>query len=454
MNVSIYGVGYVGLVTGVCLAQMGHNVCCLDIDTKKIQMLKAGEVPIYEDHLEDLLHKMLAAGRIHFTTDMEVAVNHGVVQMIAVGTPPKSDGSADLSHVMAVANNLAQHLSEYRIIVNKSTVPVGTADLVQNTIAQSLQSQKKSIAFDVVSNPEFLKEGRAINDFLKPDRIVVGSENTKATAIMRELYAPLIDHGRPFVVMSTHSSELTKYASNAFLATKISFMNEMSQLAERLDADINEVKKGMGYDKRIGPAFLNPGCGYGGSCFPKDVSALEFLAEDLGYSARILKAVQETNKQQKEVLFHKIASYFDQDLKGKTIALWGLAFKPGTDDLRDAPSLTLMEMLWEAGANVRAYDPMAMQNAKKTYGDHPQLTLCDSAEASLQGSHVLAIVTEWPEFFEPDFTKIKNTLHQPVIFDGRNIYDPKLVAKHGIQYCGIGCGIMHVYPHCGKLVEQ
>jgi len=343
---------------------------------------------------------------------------------------------------MAVANNLAQHLSDYRVIVNKSTVPVGTADLVQSTIMRSLHSQKKSSVFDVVSNPEFLKEGQAINDFLKPDRIIIGSGSEKATSIMRELYAPLIDEGKPFVVMNTHSSELTKYASNAFLATKISFMNEMSHLAERLGADINEVKKGMGLDKRIGKEFLNPGCGYGGSCFPKDVSALECLAKDLGYSAKILEAVQETNKLQKEVLFHKISAYFDHNLKDRTIALWGLAFKPGTDDLRDAPSLTLMEMLWKAGANVQAYDPMAMQNTQKLYGDHPQLSLCKTPEATLKNAHVLAIVTEWPEFRDPDFTRIKNTLHQPVIFDGRNIYNPKTVAKHGIQYYGIGCGMM------------
>ena len=447
MKVTIYGTGYVGLVTGVCLAEMGHDVCCLDIDTAKIQMLKAGQVPIYEEKLEALLHKVQASGNIRFITDVKEAVNHGAIQMIAVGTPPKPDGAADLSYVLAVANSIAENISDYRVIVNKSTVPVGTADLVRNTMVRSLHAKQNSVAFDVVSNPEFLKEGRAVNDFLNPDRIIIGSDSDKATAIMRELYAPLIDEGRPFVVMNKRSAELTKYASNAFLATKISFMNEMSQIAERLNADINEVKKGMGYDQRIGSRFLNSGCGYGGSCFPKDVSALEALANNLGYEAKILRAVQETNRKQKTVPFHKISAYFDHDLKGRTIAIWGLAFKPGTDDLRDAPSLTLMEMLWEAGAKIQAFDPMAMGNASKLYGDHPKLRLCNTPESTLQNAHALAIVTEWKIFREPDFDYIKNTLLQPIIFDGRNIYDSKTVAQHGLQYCGIGCGLVNAAHH-------
>ncbi len=442
MKVTIYGVGYVGLVTAVCLSEIGHNVCCLDINDIKIQMLKEGRVPIYEERLEDLLHKVQSAGRIHFTTDLKEAVGHGVVQIIAVGTPPKSDGSADLSHVMAVVDSLAEHLSDYCVVVNKSTAPVGTGDLLRDTISRRLSLRQKAIEFDVVSNPEFLKEGCAVNDFLNPDRIIIGSESERAASIMRDLYAPLIDKGKPFVVMSTRSSELTKYASNAFLATKISFMNEMSQLAERLGADINEIKKGMGYDKRIGKQFLNSGCGYGGSCFPKDVSALECLAKDLGYSARILQAVQETNEQQKAILFHKISRYFGGELAGKNIALWGLAFKAGTDDIRSAPSLTLMNLLWEAGANVQAYDPMAMPNVQKLYGDHPRLILSDSPELALHNAHVLALVTEWPVFRNPDFEMIRNALHEPVIFDGRNFYDPKAAAAQGIQCCGVGSGIL------------
>jgi len=436
MKVTIYGTGYVGLVTGVCLAELGHDVCCLDIDAHKIAMLKDGEIPIYEEHLEKLLHKVQLAGRIHFTTDIKAAATHAVVQMIAVGTPPKADGSADLSYVMAVSENIAQHLSDYVVVVNKSTVPVGTADLVREKISNVLQSNNKSIAFDVISNPEFLKEGKAIDDFLNPDRIIIGSESEEATAIMRELYAPLVDQGKAFVVMNTHSSELTKYASNAFLATKISFMNEMSQIAERVGANINQVKLGMGYDIRIGNQFLNPGCGYGGSCFPKDVSALAVLAEASGYTPKILNAVQETNAQQKKVLFHKISQYFQNNLKDKTIAVWGLSFKPGTDDLRDAPSLTLLKMLWDAGAKVQAYDPMAMPNMMQDA--HPQLQLCPSAESALQNADALAVVTEWPEFKMADFSTIKAYLNQAIIFDGRNIYDPKLLAAAGIDYICIG----------------
>lgn len=432
MKVSIYGVGYVGLVTGVCLAELGHDVCCYDIDVDKIQSLQKGSVPIYEAGLEPLLTKALASQKIQFTADFNEVAQFGVVQIIAVGTPPMPDGSADLTHVLDVADRLSKTLKEHCVIVNKSTVPVGTADRVHQILGNS---------FDVVSNPEFLKEGKAIDDFMQPDRIIIGSKNERATNTLRELYAPLVDRGIPFVVMDLRSAELTKYASNAFLATKISFMNEMSQLAERLNADINAVKLGMGYDKRIGDQFLNPGCGYGGSCFPKDVAALEALANEYDYDAQILKAVDQTNERQKTVLFQKIEQYFDGDVSKRCIALWGLAFKPGTDDIRCAPSLRLMELLWEAGARVQAYDPMAMQKVRAHYGEHPQLKLCASAEEALQGAHALAIVTEWPQFSEPDFKRIKSTLLQSIIFDGRNLYDPKTVAAHGLQYCGIGHGL-------------
>ena len=432
LKVSIYGVGYVGLVTGVCLAKLGHQVCCYDIDVEKIDGLQAGHLPIYEENLQTLLANTIAQQKMHFTHNFNIAAAHGFVHIIAVGTPSKTDGSADLSHVHDVAKKLSNTLNDYCIIVNKSTVPVGTADQVHQLMGNR---------FDVVSNPEFLKEGKAIYDFMNPDRIIIGSNSERATQIMRELYAPLLDQGVPFIVMSPRSSELTKYASNAFLATKISFINEMSQLAERLKADINEVKQGMGYDQRIGNQFLNPGCGYGGSCFPKDVSALEALAKQLDYQPHILAAVQKTNEQQKQVLFDKILHYFNDDLSGRRIALWGLAFKPGTDDIRCAPSLCLMELLWQAGAVVQAYDPMAMKRAQEYYGNHSALVLCDSPESALKDAHALAIVTEWPQFLNPDFATIKATLHQSIIFDGRNIYDPKTVAQHGLQYCAMGRGL-------------
>lgn len=433
MKVSVYGAGYVGLVTAVCLAKLGHDVCCYDNDETKIGLLQAKQVPIYEAQLENLLKDTISNNKIHFTTKFNTVAEYGLVHIIAVGTPPQPNGSADLSHVHDVAEQLSKNLKEYRVIVNKSTVPVGTADAVHQVMGG---------AFDVVSNPEFLKEGKAIYDFMHPDRIIVGSKSERATNILRELYAPLIDQGIPFVVMHPRSAELTKYACNAFLATKISFMNMMSQLAEHCGADIHEMQQGMGYDPRIGDQFLNPGCGYGGSCFPKDVSALEALAKALGYPMPILEAVQVTNERQKSVLFQKILQYFDGNLSGRRIALWGLAFKPGTDDVRCAPSLTLIELLWEAGATVQAYDPMAMQNVQKRYGTHSQLQLCPSSESALNDAHALAIVTEWPQFLSPDFEKIKATLHQPIIFDGRNIYDPKLVASHGLQYCAIGRGLV------------
>ena len=432
LKVSIYGAGYVGLVTSVCLAKLGHDVCCYDIDAEKINNLQNVVLSIYEENLATLLADVVALKKIHFTDDFDHVAQYGFVHIIAVGTPPQSDGSADLSHVRDVTIKLSKILNSYRVIVNKSTVPVGTTDQVQQLMGNQ---------FDVVSNPEFLKEGKAIHDFLQPDRIIIGSNSARAIQVMRELYAPLLNQGVPLLVMSPRSSELTKYAANAFLATKISFINEMSQLAERLGADIDQVQQGMGYDHRIGRHFLNPGCGYGGSCFPKDVAALEILAKQFDYQPYILEAVQKRNEQQKCVLFEKIRRYFNDDLAGRCIALWGLAFKPGTDDIRCAPSLRLIELLWQAGAIVQAYDPMAMPHVRKYYGNHEALILCDSPEAALNNAHALAIVTEWPQFLDPDFKKIKAALHQPIIFDGRNIYDPQVVAKQGLQYCAMGRGL-------------
>lgn len=429
MKVSIYGVGYVGLVTGVCLAKLGHHVCCFDIDEQKINGLQQGIVPIYEENLEAFLSEVMSSNAIKFTANFNETADYSVLHIIAVGTPPQADGSADLSHVLDVATRLSQVLKNDAVIVNKSTVPVGTADRV---------SQIMGPDFTVVSNPEFLKEGKAIEDFMNPDRIIVGTNDPKAASLLRELYAPL---NAPVLLMSPRAAELTKYASNAFLATKISFMNEMSLLAERLGADIDEVKRGMGYDSRIGDQFLNPGCGYGGSCFPKDVSALHFMAQQSGLPSRMLDAVQQVNQHQKSILFQKISHYFNGDLNGRRVAVWGLAFKPGTDDIREAPSLTLLSQLFEAGAIVQAYDPMAMQNVRRYFSDSAQLDLKNAKEAALEEAHVLVILTEWSEFLKPDFSAIKASLHQPIIFDGRNIYDPNTVSDYGLQYCGIGRGL-------------
>ena len=438
MKVTIYGAGYVGLVTAICLAEVGHEVCCLDVDKQRVSCLKRGELPIYEEGLMELLHRNQSSGRIRFIEDPIVAVEHGLIQMIAVGTPSLSNGSADLQYVENVAHTIANHLSEYRLIVNKSTVPVGTADRVRSIISRRLENCGQLIEFDVASNPEFLREGRAVSDFLHPDRIIVGVNNEKSTALMRELYAPFIDSDQQFVVMDIRSAELTKYASNAFLATKISFMNEMSRLAECLGADIDDIRVGMGLDPRIASKYLYPGCGYGGSCFPKDVSAIKSMAEEMGLQPHILRAVMTTNEEQKAVLYHRINDYFDNHLKNKVIALWGLAFKPNTDDVREASSRRLMELLWSVGATVRAYDPMAMENIAKIYEDESRLVLCESAELALEGADVLAVVTEWDEFCTPDFQKIKCLLNHPAIFDGRNIYNPDEVRDCGIYYYGIG----------------
>lgn len=440
MHLTIFGSGYVGLVTGACMAEMGNHVVCVDIDEDKIKRLNAGEVPIYEPGLNDYIARNREAGRLEFTTDIAKGVDHGLFQFIAVGTPPDEDGSADLKYVLAVAKSIGEHMSDYRIIVNKSTVPVGTADKVSAKVQEALQARGETHEFDVVSNPEFLKEGAAINDFMKPDRIVVGTDNPRTTELLKALYEPFNRNRDRMITMDVRSSELTKYAANAMLATKISFMNEIANLAENVGADIEMVRLGIGSDPRIGYQFIYPGVGYGGSCFPKDVRALARSASGVGYKAQLLESVEDVNNRQKTRLFSKISAHFDNNLAGKTIALWGLSFKPNTDDMREAPSRVLMEALWEAGASVRAYDPEAMGEARRIYSNHASLTLCDSAEGVLDGADALAIVTEWQEFRSPDFALIKEKLSDPVIFDGRNLYDPSMLESLGLGYYGVGRG--------------
>jgi UDPglucose 6-dehydrogenase len=438
MKVSIYGSGYVGLVTGTCLAEVGNDVLCVDIDENKIAMLQRGDIPIYEPGLAALVEKNIAAGRLHFTTDPAEGVAHGLFQFIAVGTPPDEDGSADLQYVLAVARSIGEHMTEYRVIVDKSTVPVGTADRVRETVAASLGQRALETEFDVVSNPEFLKEGAAIEDFMKPDRIVVGTDNPRTAELLRALYSPFNRNHDRLVAMDIRSAELTKYAANAMLATKISFMNELSNLAERLGADIEQVRVGIGSDPRIGYDFIYPGCGYGGSCFPKDVQALERTAHEIGYHAELLTAVEAVNNRQKQRLFEKISLHFNGDLSGKTFALWGLAFKPNTDDMRAAPSRILMEALWASGARVQAFDPEAMDETRRIYGERGDLRLVESPEAALAGADALVTVTEWNVFRSPDFGLIKARLKQAVIFDGRNLYDPKQLRGEGFSYYSIG----------------
>lgn len=440
MNLTIFGSGYVGLVTGACMAEMGNHVVCVDIDDDKINRLNNGEVPIYEPGLDQYIARNHEAGRLEFTTDVAKGVDHGLFQFIAVGTPPDEDGSADLRHVLAVARSIGEHMNDYRIIVDKSTVPVGTADKVGATIQEELARRDADHQFDVVSNPEFLKEGAAIADFMKPDRIIVGTNNPRTTELLRALYEPFNRSHDRMISMDVRSAELTKYAANAMLATKISFMNELANIAERVGADIENVRVGMGSDPRIGYHFIYPGAGYGGSCFPKDVRALAKFAASDGYTASLMEAVEEVNGRQKDRLFEKISAHYDSDLKGKTIALWGLSFKPKTDDMREASSRVLMESLWDAGATVRAYDPEAMEETSRLYPDAGGLTLCDSAQDALEGADALVIVTEWQEFRSPDFGHIKQTLADPIIFDGRNLYDPDMLSTLGIGYYGIGRG--------------
>ncbi|BAW80956.1 UDP-glucose 6-dehydrogenase [Candidatus Nitrosoglobus terrae] len=438
MKITIFGSGYVGLVTGTCLAEVGNDVLCVDINEQKIAMLKQGKIPIYEPGLDSLVQKNIEGNRLNFTTDIAQGVAHGLFQFIAVGTPPDEDGSADLQYVLTVARSIAEHMDQYRIIINKSTVPVGTADKVKNTIRGTLEKRGLNLEFDVVSNPEFLKEGAAVEDFMKPDRIIIGADNPRTIELLRVLYAPFNRNRDRLIAMDIRSAELTKYAANAMLATKISFMNELANLAEKLGADIEQTRRGIGADPRIGYHFIYPGCGYGGSCFPKDVKALEQTARQVGYNAELLSAVETVNNRQKQIIFNKIQAHFKGQLAGRTITLWGLAFKPNTDDMREAPSRTLMEALWKAGARVQAYDPAAMEEARRIYGDQTNLTLCETPEAALQGSDALAVVTEWNVFRSPDFEVIKSSLKTPVIFDGRNLYDPILMANQGIIHYSIG----------------
>lgn len=440
MRLTIFGSGYVGLVTGACMAEMGNHVVCYDIDKEKIARLKAGDIPIYEPGLESYIERNVESGRLEFTTDVKKAVSHGLFQMISVGTPPDEDGSADLKHVLAVAKAIGENIDEYRIVVDKSTVPVGTADRVKAEIEKALAARGKSVEFDVVSNPEFLKEGAAIGDFMKPDRIVVGADNPRTTELLRSLYEPFNRNHDRLISMDVRSAELTKYAANAMLATKISFMNELANLAERFGADIENVRLGIGSDPRIGYHFIYPGAGYGGSCFPKDVQALAKSASESGYDATLLKAVEEVNLRQKRRIFEKIQAHYDNNLKGKTIAMWGLSFKPNTDDMRAAPSRVIMQALWDAGAKVRAYDPEAMEEAACLYADQAGFELCDSAYEALHGADALVIITEWQEFRSPDFFKMKEKIADAVIFDGRNLYEPESLESMGLKYYAIGRG--------------
>ena len=439
MRISIFGSGYVGLVTGACLADAGNHVICVDVDERKIEMLKRGEVPIHEPGLDAVVKRNFDAGRLIFTSNAQEGVDHGQFQMIAVGTPPEEDGSADLRSVLAVARTIGHHMTEYKVVVTKSTVPVGTADRVREAVAQSLAARGAGIEYDTVSNPEFLKEGAALSDFMKPDRVIIGTDSARAADLMRTLYEPFTRNRDRMIVMDVRSSELTKYAANAMLATKISFMNELANLAEHFGADIESVRVGIGSDPRIGYAFIYPGAGYGGSCFPKDVQALKRSADEVGYEAAILAAVEGVNNRQKRILFEKIKAHFG-DLRGKVIAIWGLAFKPNTDDMREAPSRVLMEALWAAGAAVRVYDPVAMPECRRIYGERADLVLGKNSADAVKGADALAIVTEWQEFRSPDFDQIKSALRTSVIFDGRNLYDPAHMARAGFSYHAIGRG--------------
>jgi UDPglucose 6-dehydrogenase len=438
VKVTIIGTGYVGLVSGACLADLGNEVLCLDLDQSKIDLLNSGGIPIYEPGLEPLVRHNVQAGRLRFTTDVEAGVRHGQFQFIAVGTPPDEDGSADLRYVLDAARNIGRHMMEYRVIVNKSTVPVGTADLVRQAVAAALAERGLELPFSVVSNPEFLKEGAAVEDFLKPDRIVVGADDARATQLMRALYAPFQRSHERMLVMDVKSAELTKYAANAMLATRISFMNELANLAEQLGANIEQVRVGIGSDPRIGYHFLYAGAGYGGSCFPKDVRALQRTANHNGAQLRILKAVEEANEAQKQVLLNKLTARLGSDLAGKHFALWGLAFKPNTDDMREAPSRVVIDGILMRGGRVTAYDPVAVDEARRIYRGEQRVSFAESPFAALDGADALIIVTEWKEFRSPDFGNLKGRLKQPVIFDGRNLYDPAMVRAAGLEYYSIG----------------
>lgn len=438
MKITMIGTGYVGLVTGACFAEVGNDVLCLDLNADKVKILNEGGLPIYEPGLLEIVSRNRAVGRLRFTTDVEASVAFGDIQVIAVGTPPGEDGGADLEYVLAAARNVGRSMQGYRLVVDKSTVPVGTADLVADAIASELKQRNSSLEFDVVSNPEFLKEGAAVEDFMRPDRIVVGSNSERATQIMRGLYAPFQRNHERLIHMDVRSAELTKYAANAMLATRISFMNELANLSERLGADIEHVRKGIGSDPRIGYHFLYPGAGYGGSCFPKDVKALLRTATEHGVQLQVMQAVEAANQSQKHVLGKKILARFGADLRGKRFAVWGLAFKPNTDDMREAASVELINGLLECGAQVTAYDPAAMDEAKRMFAGKAGISFADNPVAALENADALAIVTEWKEFRSPDFTVVHTKLKQKVIFDGRNLYEPSDVKGHGLEYYPIG----------------
>ncbi|MCD6047709.1 MAG: UDP-glucose/GDP-mannose dehydrogenase family protein [Gammaproteobacteria bacterium] len=440
MKISVFGAGYVGLVTATCFAELGNHVICADINEARVQQLQRGECPIHEPGLTELMQQNIKAGRLEFTTDAKFATQQSLLLFIAVGTPSSADGSADLSHVFSVAKTIGEHMTGYNIIIDKSTVPVGTAAKVKAIIAEKIHARGLDIEFDIASNPEFLREGVAIEDFMQSSRIILGTESERAQSHLLALYAHFNRNGDRVICMDPASAELTKYAANAMLATRISFMNELALLSEKVGADIEFVRRGIGSDPRIGLSFLNAGCGYGGSCFPKDVQALEHTALENHVELSLIRAIHDTNEKQKYVLFEKIKQFFAGDLKGKTIALWGLAFKPDTDDMREAPSRTLMENLWQHGVNVRAYDPVASHEALRIYGQRPDFILCNSAEEALSGADILVIVTEWKLFASPDFELIRNRLKYPVIFDGRNLYDPNYVKSFGVKYFGIGRG--------------
>ncbi len=440
MNVTVFGVGYVGLVTGACLADMGNHVVCVDIDRSRIDLLNGGGIPIHEPGLAELVRGNVGGGRLGFTSDFDKAIAHGTILMIAVGTPPGEDGAIDLRYVRAAARSIGECMTDYKVVVNKSTVPVGTGDVVRETIQAQLAARGVAPEFAVVSNPEFLKEGAAIGDFMRPDRIVVGTEDERAELLMRALYAPFTRVHDRLMFMDVHSAEFTKYAANAMLATRISFMNELAILADRLGVDIERVRCGIGSDSRIGYQFLYSGAGYGGSCFPKDVKALVRTGAESGVDLQVLRAVESANERQKRVLLEKIEQRFGADLEGRHFAVWGLAFKPNTDDMREAPSRILIAELLRRGATVAAYDPVAMQEARRVLGDHAGLTFAATSSEALGGADALVIVTEWKEFRTPDFEHIRASLRQPLIFDGRNLYEPALMAQLGFDYHGIGRG--------------
>lgn len=440
MKITIFGTGYVGLVTGACLADVGHNVMCVDIDENKINKLKQGVIPIFEPGLENVVKRCYEMGTLDFTTSAETGISHGTVNFIAVGTPPDEDGSADLRYVLEVARTIGRYMNDYKVIVDKSTVPVGTADKVKAAVADELGKRNTDISFDVCSNPEFLKEGSALEDFTKAARIIVGTDSDRVRELMRECYKPYIRNHEKLMFMDVRAAELTKYAANAMLATKISFMNELSQIAEKLGVDIEQVREGIGSDPRIGYQFIYPGCGYGGSCFPKDVKAIARTATEIGCDPKLLNAVEAVNEHQKSTLFRKLNAAFDGDLKGRVIAVWGLSFKPNTDDMREAPSRVLMEALWDAGATVQAYDPEAMEECERIYGQRDDLTLVNSREAAVANADALVVCTEWKIFRAVDFAWLKGQLKQNVVVDGRNLYSPHEAKAAGFLYYGIARG--------------